>query len=576
MNKTSQYQAEIAELRENLEMLSRELHKTQWIELSATNNQQDFSLPDRKTIAQQAQIFFIKNPLIGLAVTLKTAFVFGKGISIKAEHDLIQEVIDDFWNDNDNKAELTGKQAQKLKANTAQLDGNIFLTFFINVSNGHVKASSIPVEEIEDVIMHPQNRRKPLWYKRVYQEQTFNYSSGTYDPGEIKIEYYRDWKNIDPADKQYDPPGDKIAKDAAGREILVYHTKVNCTDKQKFGFPETYRAHDWAKAYTEFLSDLASIWKTLAIFAAERKMKGATKGQIKATAAAARTYNQAGEKVNDKPAAGSTRYANENDEWSPIKTNGVTMKADDGRRLLLMVCAAMGIFEHYFGDGSNGNLASTESMELPMLKMFEDRQSLFEDMYREICELVIRESAKASSGKLHPYATWEDEVNQSGKLTLDGYTEPVKESKKGLFQKLKEAVTNNGQEEQDKKPPKQSKKNSSKISQTVSVDFPPITQKDVVKLITGLKTALTLDGNGVSQTPMLPPKKAARLVMTALDIDDIDEALTEIYPDDGEELGANNIGPNGESDYQQQLDSELQKIAQGSQPVKPQPTGVKI
>jgi hypothetical protein len=515
-------QTEIAELRENLDILSRELRKKEWIELTATGNQQDFTLPDRKTIAEWAQIYFIKNPLIGLAVTLKTLFVFGKGITIKADDEIIQDVVDDFWKDDDNKAELTSLQAQQLKSNTLQLDGNIFLTFFVNVSNGHVKVSSIPIEEIDDIIMHPQNRHKALWYKRIYQPQTYDYGTDAYSPGDSKTEYYRDWKNTDPADRRYDPPTEKIAKDSAGQEILVFHVKVNCTDKQKFGFSETYRAHDWAKAYTEFLSDLASIWKTLAIFAAERKMKGGTKGQIKAAAAGARTYNPAGEKVNERPAAGSTRFANENDNWVPIKTNGVTMQADDGRRLLLMVCAAMGVFEHYFGDGSNSNLASTESMELPMMKMFEARQSLFEDAFRQILTLVIHEAAKASSGKLNQYATWETERDQSGKLTLS-----------------------DGGEE---------------ISQTVSVDFPPITSKNVQQLIGALKTALTLDGQQMSSTPMITAEYAAKEALNAFGADNADEIIEELYAE-----GANRVEQNAnEGDQGQRIDDELNRLLGGN------------
>lgn len=540
MNKTNHYQAqgyksqrhEIAELRESLQVLSRELQKTQWIELTATNNKQDFALEDRKTIAKHAQVFFIKNPLIGLAVTLKTFFIFGKGITVKAKHELIQEVMNDFWDDDDNKAELTSLQAQQLKSNTLQLDGNIFLTFFVNVSNGKVKVSSIPVEEIDDIITHPQNRRKPLWYKRIYVEQEFDYSTGTYKSGTTKTEYYRDWKNNDSSDRKYDPPVHMVAKDSAGQEILLFHIKVNCTDKQKFGFSETYRAHDWAKAYTEFLSDLASIWKTLAIFAAERKMKNGTKGQIKAAAAASRTYNAAGEKANDRPAAGSVRVSNDSDDWSPVKTNGVTMEADDGRRLLLMVCASMGIFEHYFGDGSNSNLASTESMELPMMKMFEARQSLFEDAFRQIINLVIRESAKASSGKLNQYAVWEDERAKSGKLTLvDSSSE------------------------------------DGEMSQQVSIDFPPLTTKDVSKLILALKTALTLDGAALSRTPLITAKQAAKEVLNLLSIDDMDEILSELYPDDGTAQPAQPMSP--QDIYSKRLDDELNRIAGITKPNPP-------
>jgi hypothetical protein len=68
---------------------------------------------------------------------------------------------------------------------------------------------------------------------------------------------------------------------------------------------------------------------------------------------------------------------------------------EDGRAIKLMIAAGSGIFEHYFGDPSTGNLATTRSMELPMVKKFEDRQRLFEGLFRKVFESVIESSVTA-------------------------------------------------------------------------------------------------------------------------------------------------------------------------------------
>ena len=487
----------LAEIHESLEVLSAQLERERWVTLSGGTSKTDFGLQDRRAISEQALLYFVKNPLIGLAVTLKTTFIFGRGPTVAAKHPLITEVvIDDFWKDPDNRAELTSLAAMQRKNNSLQLDGNLFLAFFVNIATGKVKIGSIPAVEIEDIITHPENRSKPLWYKRTFIRQHFDYATGAYVSDGQETLYYRDWRNTDPADEQYAPPPEKRARDAAGQEILVCHLKVNCTDGQKFGFSETYRAHDWAKAYTEFLSDLASIWRTLAIFAVERKLPKGTPGQIRAAAAELRTINQDGSLNRPKPPAGSIRVSNDQDQWVPIKTAGVTMSADDGRRLLLMVCAAMGVYEHYFGDSASGNLATATAMELPMLVMFEARQALWEDLFRDIVDFVIRQSAKASGGKLNAYAQWEG-ADQSKLVLIDPDT---------------------GEE----------------IPQLVNIDFPPITRKNVEELIRGLKTALTLDGNSASDTPLIPARQAARECMTALGIDNVDELLDELYPPEEE------------------------------------------
>ena len=49
----------------------------------------------------------------------------------------------------------------------------------------------------------------------------------------------------------------------------------------------------------------------------------------------------------------------------------------------------MGVPEQYFGDISIGNLATAKTVELPMMKMFQSMQKVWEDFYQSIDELVL-------------------------------------------------------------------------------------------------------------------------------------------------------------------------------------------
>jgi hypothetical protein len=62
-----------------------------------------------------------------------------------------------------------------------------------------------------------------------------------------------------------------------------------------------------------------------------------------------------------------------------------------------MIAAGSGIFEHYFGDPSTGNLATARSMELPMVKKFEDRQRLFESVFGKMFQRVIDAGIQAGT-----------------------------------------------------------------------------------------------------------------------------------------------------------------------------------
>ena len=88
--------------------------------------------------------------------------------------------------------------------------------------------------------------------------------------------------------------------------------------------------------------------------------------------------------------AGAFQVHNEGVKMTPIKVDSGARNAyDDARMLRLQVSSATGIPGQYFGDISSGNLATAKTVELPMLKMFQSMQQVWEDFYRSIDEAVL-------------------------------------------------------------------------------------------------------------------------------------------------------------------------------------------
>ena len=139
-------------------------------------------------------------------------------------------------------------------------------------------------------------------------------------------------------------------------------------------------ALDWIKQYRRFLASRVAVMLALARFAWDLKTKG---GQ---TAVNAMKAKLDGKEV----AAGSTSVTNEGTLFTPIKTDtGASNAYQDARMIKLQVCAAVGIPEQYFGDISIGNLATAKTVELPMIKMFQSYQSVWDFAYQEIDEVVL-------------------------------------------------------------------------------------------------------------------------------------------------------------------------------------------
>jgi hypothetical protein len=191
--------------------------------------------------------------------------------------------------------------------------------------------------------------------------------------------------------------------------------------------------------------------------------------------------------------AGSIFAASEGTSLTPIKTAGATTKADDGRRMLLMVAAATGLPESFFGDVSVGNLATAKSLDRPTELKFCDRQTLWADIHTDMLQYVIDQVATAPKGKLSGTWVLNDELDERHvELEMDPETgEP--------------------------------------IDRHIDVDFPPILQHDKASDIEAIVQAATLDGKTPAGTMDL--KTVSRMLLNVLGEDDIDELLDEMFPD---------------------------------------------
>jgi hypothetical protein len=366
----------LKELKEENTIYRRTLDDLGWTNLSMDPASQNVTIGmDFKEMIRRCKIYYYRNPLAGLWVNLTTEFVFGEGVSEpKAEDEKVQEIITKFWNDPDNQVSMTSYQAQTMISNKLQYEGNIFFMIFTD-DVADVRVRIINTEEVDDIIKDQEDRMRPMWYKLKTSDRKFNFQSDAYEMSMAKIKYCPDWNNLKPEEAVV--PTDKFMKDA-----VIFHVKINCDINDKFGIPELFRGIDWIKANKEASEDLATLVRSLSTLAWKKKIKG-TPTQVNNLKAAMQAKTDF---TNIGPGAGSTQYENQGIETTPIdiKTGGASVNEVSIRQSKLMVCAASGIFEHYYGDPSTGNMATATTMELPMIKKFKGYQKLWTDIFDAI------------------------------------------------------------------------------------------------------------------------------------------------------------------------------------------------
>lgn len=472
-----------ANFTERIAELELELEERGWERLFGTADA-EFSRDALRRISRESRLFYMKNPLIKRAVDLENAYVFGQGVTIEADTPAVDAIVQSFVADELNRAELTTPRSMAQQNTDLKIDGNLFFAFFGN-ADGDLRVRAIPFDEIQDVISNPEDAKEPWYYLR---RRTPRASMLTTAVPEKEI-LHPDW--------QYTPANrpasfNNIEIDWAHP---VYHVAVNRLSGQRFGLSELYSAQDWARAYNEFLANWATITRSLARFA----WKVATKGKS-AQRAAVKSRLDSGimdnSDYNPAPSAGSVWIESEGStNMQPMRTAGATTSPQDGRRLLLMVCAATGFPETFFGDAEVGTLATAKSLDRPTELSMLGRQRLWAEVIENITAYAIERKARAGTAE---GVSGHEEEDDWGEIKWYYANDPD---------------------------------TGELLNTHVSVDFPDVVERDVTERVNAIVQAATL-GSTMGLAGTLDAEYTTRLLLMALGEKSVEEVIAELFPED--------------------------------------------
>lgn len=354
-----------------------------WLQLG-NGTLSDINRADLSLMIARSRLMFLRDPIINRAVTVQALYVWAQDVNIGASDPAVNQVVQQFLDDPGNMAEFTSHQSRFLKECDLQVLGNIFFTFFVDPTDGAVQLRTIPVDQIDDIICNPQDRREVWWYHRTWSEWAIDNST------RARAAYYPDWRK--PTDAAEPPSGEVV-------DVPVYHVKVGCLSDMKFGLPETYQALDWAKAYKEFLEDRATISRALSRFVYMITTQGGARGVAAGKTRLNTTLGTSTADTNPSPTVGAAFISSAGTKIDTVKTSGATIDPEEGRRFLLMAAAAMGLPETFFGDVSTGNLATANSLDRPTELKFAERQALWRNIIQSILQFVIDQAIQAGALK---------------------------------------------------------------------------------------------------------------------------------------------------------------------------------
>lgn len=510
----SQYEDTVELLQERITELELALHDGDglgWSKIGGGSSR-EFSRDAIRRIAALARLFYLANPLINRAVSLQAQYVFGQGVNINGRHPDVDEVVQAFLDDEKNRAELTSHQARLMKEIALQTEGNIVFVLFTNTATGRVRVRSLPVDEVEDIITDPEDAKSPWFYKRVWCQRGTDLQTGQ-TKNEDRTAYYPDWR-YQPRTRQA-----RIGDKPVLWDQPIYHVKVGGLPDMRFGVPETYAAHDWARAYKSFLEDVATLMRAYARFAGKVTNLRGAKGVAAGKARMGTTQGANSAETNPPPLTGSIFMGADGVDYTPLNIRGASVNPEDGRRLLLMVCAAVGLPETFLGDVSVGTLATAKSLDRPTELKYKDRQTLWVDIFQHILGFQVKQAVRAK--RLRGTVTTTDDGDEL--VDLGNEIDP-----------------DTGQEALDARTGQ-----PIPINPGIDVDFPPVLEHDVGETVGAIVSAATLGGHPLAGT--MDAKLAARLLLSALGQDDIDDLLEELFPEEELEDAPDEEVPTGEA-----------------------------
>lgn len=466
-------------LQESIAQLQLALEDVGWVRALAAADT-EFSRDGLRQMTAICRLYALKSPLIKRGLGLRQVYVHGQGVEITArangkrgrsgEQDA-NTVIQDFLDDPDNRRTFTGADARTRNERSLGTDGNIFISLWTKPLTGSVQVRLLPWDEVDDVICNPQDSSEPWYYHRKWTERTLDVTSGGI-VSEQREAYY-------PA-IGYRPRTrpKRLGAVPVHWDAPVRHVRVNEMEGWKFGVPDAYAAIDWAKAYKDFLEDWAKLVRALSKFAWRTTAKGNT--QAAAMKARFDTVNAA----TATNAVAGTAIMPEGVPLEAIPKTGATVDSDSGRPLAMMVASALGVpVTMLLADpGQTGARAVAETLDQPMRLEMSNRRELWSGVLRDICAYVVREAVRAPQGRL------------KGVVGRDEYD--------------RETVTLAGDTEQ-----------------TIDIVWPDLNDLSPDLIITAVVKA--------AESGTIPPEVIARLLLTALGIQHVDEIVDAMMDDDG-------------------------------------------
>jgi hypothetical protein len=293
---------------------------------------------------RDAYYMWLKNPLANAVIESCLDFTLGDGVQFKANDERVQELLEKFFYDSDNKWDRKGK----MRFRDLSLYGELILRTNKSKLTGMLKTHSIHPEQVVEMFRSKKNPEKL-----------------------VAIRFRDD-------DKKYEIiQGYENAEDENIYQGDIFYWKINSTIHQTRGLSDLFTSRDWLRMWDKALYSTLERVGLLLSFVWDITIEGGKEKDLRAKLASLK---------QNPPQPGGARIHNEKEKWNALSPQLQGGDLDTLFRLFKSpMLAQTRTPEDFMGLGGDVNYATALAMNAPFYRKIKARQKdityIFQDMF---------------------------------------------------------------------------------------------------------------------------------------------------------------------------------------------------
>ena len=347
----------------------------------------DLSLLDQRKAIELSTWLYQTNPIAKRLISRVVAYLLGDELKVKHENDAAQEVLDQWWAEDNWERKLPGRVRSwliagdiLLPAAVTRADGSVRTGFLPSEMIEHVETARDNIEDVRSVIVSGRSN-VPQRRFAVIQEETNPYSDNYQRMSGLtrsQRQLVREWRAIPDKDvKKFNitpnPYGEAFFWRFAGLPNMTR------------GLPFLYSIADYLDGYEALMWDMLQRAGIANAWFAHMSHGGADEKTVQRMAA---------EYGARAPMAGSMIHTNERTTVNVLSPQLVANGADVFADLILgVIGSGGGVPTYWLNSQLDPNRASAEQMALPVLRDMRQLQSelltIIEDMARFVIDQAV-------------------------------------------------------------------------------------------------------------------------------------------------------------------------------------------